>query len=181
MWMSGRSALPVAWIILVVCDQYLAIYINSVSTITGTTFWIVRWVYSLAVTLNTKERKKLHGLRSRGKIISTFEYRLWLTYLRNDKVYELKKKVKSVYRTLLTNTTINIRFYKDGLDLWPVPYISLWDGPVNPESNQLDGRTEGSRTLLSRDVADRCEWDSIRAHRSLYRTRYARVYINILD
>jgi len=74
--MSYRSALPAAWIILTVCDQYLAIYINSVSTITGTTFWIVRWVYSLAVTLNTRERKNLHGLRSRDNIISTFEYRL---------------------------------------------------------------------------------------------------------
>lgn len=74
--MSDSSALPVAWIILAVCDQYLAIYINSVSTIAGTTFWIVRWVYSLTVTHNTKERKNLHGLCSRGKIISTFEYRL---------------------------------------------------------------------------------------------------------
>jgi hypothetical protein len=67
------------------------------------------------------------------------------------------------------------------LDLWPVPYISLWDGPVNPESNQLDGRTEGSRTVLSLDVADRCEWDSIRVHRAVYRARYARVYVNIRD
>jgi len=73
--MSDRSALPVAWIILAVCDQYLAIYVNSVSTITGTTFWTFRWVYSLAVTLNTKEHKSLRGLRTRGKIISTFEYR----------------------------------------------------------------------------------------------------------
>jgi hypothetical protein len=85
--MLDRSALPVAWIILAVCDQYLVIYINSVSAITGTTFWIVRWVYSLTVTLNTKERKNLDGLRSRGKIISTFEYRLRLTYLRKDRSF----------------------------------------------------------------------------------------------
>jgi hypothetical protein len=54
-----RNVLPVAWIILAVCDRYLAIYINSVSTVTGITFWIVGLVYSLAVTRNTKKRKNL--------------------------------------------------------------------------------------------------------------------------
>jgi hypothetical protein len=70
-------------------------------------------------------------------------------------------------------------FYKDGLDLWPVPYISLWDGPAKPESNQLDGRTEGSRTVLSLDVADPCEWDSTRMRRSVCRARCVRGYVNI--
>jgi hypothetical protein len=132
MWMSDRSALPVAWMIWAACDQYLAIYINSVSTITGTTFWIVRWVYSLAVTLNIKKRKNLHGLRSRGKIISTSEYILWLTYLRKDKVYKLKKKSKNVQNVTYKYLNKHSAFYKDVLDLWPVPYISLWDGPANP-------------------------------------------------
>lgn len=60
------------------------------------------------------------------------------------------------------NSKVNVRnkylnkhsaFYKDGVDLWPVTYISLEDGPANPESNQTDGRAEGSRTVLSLDVA----------------------------
>lgn len=134
-------------------------FILSVSTVTGTTFWIVRWVYSLAVTLNKKERKNLHGLRSRGKTISAFEYRLWLTYLRKD---SLQAKKINVQRVTYKYFNKHSAFHKDYLDLWPVPYISLWDGPANPESNQLDWRTEGLRTVLSLYVADRWEWDSVK-------------------